>query len=102
MNYSEAIAKLTEKFGTHWTGKNTQAGFDIPRGPEHTAVDVFDDGVSPIVFDHTLPPHYGAGTHPIHRVALPVVIVKIGQRSDVCSNELRHLPASAASEGGAA
>ena len=66
MNYSEAIAKLAEEFGPHWTGNNTQA---------------------------------------IQRGTSPVEIVKIGRRSYVRTNELRHmagLPASVASEGGAA
>ncbi len=51
-------------------------------------------------------PHWtGNDTRAIRRGASPVVIVKIGRRSYVRTNELRHfagLPASAASEGGAA
>lgn len=104
MSCAEDIAKLAKEFGTHWTSNNTQASVDIPRGPVGTAVDVFDDGIRPIGFDHTLSPHHGAGIHLINRGASSVVIVKIGRRSYVRTNELRHLaglPASAAREGAA-
>jgi hypothetical protein len=66
VNYAEVIAKLVDEFGQPWTGTDTQARFDIARGPVHTAIDVFDADGSAIVSVHTLPPHHAAGTHTNH------------------------------------